>query len=42
MSPVLGPIALALVRREAQPGAHLRVGDSGNSAEVVALPFAPV
>ena len=42
VSPVLGPIALALVRREAQPGAHLRVGDSGNSAEVVALPFAPV
>src|SRR3954462_5526237 len=42
VSPVLGPIALALVRREAEPGAHLRVGDGGNGAEVVALPFARV
>jgi len=42
VSPVLGPIALALVRREAEPGAQLRVGDGGNGAEVVALPFARV
>ena len=36
----LGPIALALVRREAEPGATLSVGEQGVSAEVVALPFA--
>ncbi len=39
VSPALGPIALAVVRREAEPGADLRVGDSGLSAEVVELPF---
>jgi folate-binding Fe-S cluster repair protein YgfZ len=38
-SPTLGPIALALVRREAEPGATLSVGDAGASAEVVELPF---
>jgi folate-binding protein YgfZ len=37
VSPVHGPIALALVRREAEPGAALTVG--GTTAEVVALPF---
>ena len=36
-SPVHGPIALALVRREAEPGSTLVAGDA--SAEVVALPF---
>jgi len=41
VSPRFGPIALALVRREAAPGAQVAVGDRGNSAEVVALPFAP-
>ena len=40
LSPRLGPIALALVRREAEPGSVLSVGEQGVSAEVVALPFA--
>jgi folate-binding protein YgfZ len=39
LSPELGPIALALVRREAQPGALLAVGDGAMTAEVVELPF---
>ena len=39
LSPVHGPIALALVRREAQPGAVLAAGDDGTTAEVVELPF---
>jgi folate-binding protein YgfZ len=38
-SPVHGPIALALVRREASPGDELAVGDSGAIARVVELPF---
>jgi tRNA-modifying protein YgfZ len=37
VSPRLGPIALALVRREAEPGAALDAGAAG--AEVVTLPF---
>jgi len=37
VSPRLGPIALALVRREASPGAELAAGDA--VATVVALPF---
>ena len=37
VSPRLGPIALALVRREAQPGARVQVG--GAPAELVDLPF---
>jgi tRNA-modifying protein YgfZ len=37
VSPRLGPIALALVRREAEPGATVRV--AGVPAEVVGLPF---
>ena len=37
-SPRLGPIALALVRREAEPGATLAVV-GGASAEVLELPF---
>jgi tRNA-modifying protein YgfZ len=37
VSPRLGPIALALVRREAEPGASVEVG--GASAEVVDVPF---
>jgi tRNA-modifying protein YgfZ len=41
-SPRLGPIALALVRREAAPGATVSVGHEGSSAAVVALPFGPV
>ena len=38
LSPPLGPIALAVVRREAEPGATVTVGGDG-SAEVVELPF---
>jgi folate-binding protein YgfZ len=36
---VAGERALALVRREAELGATLRVGDGGTTAAVVALPF---
>jgi len=39
LSPALGPIALALVRREAQPGSVLTVAEAGASAEVLELPF---
>jgi folate-binding protein YgfZ len=39
VSPELGPIALALVRREVEPGAIVAVGERGASAEVTALPF---
>jgi hypothetical protein len=43
LSPELGPIALALVRREAEPGAIVNVGEHGTTAEVTELPFtAPV
>jgi tRNA-modifying protein YgfZ len=38
LSPALGPIALAIVRREAEPGARVAVGE-GNEAGVVELPF---
>jgi folate-binding protein YgfZ len=38
VSPALGPIALALVRREASPGDTVDV-DGGATAEVVELPF---
>ena len=37
--PVLGPIGLALVRREAPPGSTVAVGTHGASAEVLELPF---
>ncbi len=39
VSPAFGPIGLALVRREAQAGASLSVGDGHQSATVVDLPF---
>jgi tRNA-modifying protein YgfZ len=39
VSPAHGPIALALVRREASPGDTVLVGDHGIEAEVVELPF---
>ncbi len=39
ISPALGPIGLAILRREAEPGAVLEVTGGGN-AEVVELPFA--
>jgi folate-binding protein YgfZ len=38
-SPDLGLIALALLRREAEPGAVVSVGSEGASAEVVELPL---
>ena len=34
-----GPIALAIVRREAAPGDELRAGENGATATVVELPF---
>lgn len=40
VSPTLGPIGLALVRREAEPGATLSAGDGDATATVVELPFA--
>jgi len=39
-SPRLGPVALALVRREAPPGSEVRVGPDAVEAVVVELPFA--
>ena len=39
VSPRLGPIALALIRREAEVGSTVEAGP-GVGAEVVALPFA--
>jgi folate-binding protein YgfZ len=39
VSPAHGPIALAVVRREASPGDTLAVGDGAVSAEVAELPF---
>jgi folate-binding protein YgfZ len=39
VSPAFGPIALALVRREAAPGAVVSVGGDGARGEVVELPF---
>jgi tRNA-modifying protein YgfZ len=40
LSPKLGPIGLALVRREAQPGSVVSVGEEGATAEIIELPFA--
>jgi folate-binding protein YgfZ len=39
VSPALGPIGLAIVRREAAPGDTVTVGDRGVSATLVELPF---
>jgi tRNA-modifying protein YgfZ len=39
VSPARGPIALAIVRREAEPGAELAVGGDGVTARVIDLPF---
>jgi tRNA-modifying protein YgfZ len=39
VSPAFGPIGLAIVRREAEPGTEVAVGEDGVTAEVVALPF---
>jgi folate-binding protein YgfZ len=40
VSPALGPIGLALVRREVEAGSAVAIGDDHVGAEVVALPFA--
>jgi folate-binding protein YgfZ len=39
VSPAFGPIGMAILRREAEPGATVAVGEDGVTAEVVALPF---
>ena len=39
VSPALGPIGLALVRREIAPGDEVSVGRDGNPARIVELPF---
>ena len=39
VSPALGPIGLAILRREVEPGAELAVGEDGVTARVAALPF---
>lgn len=39
VSPARGPIALAIVRREAEPGAELAVGEDGVTARVIDPPF---
>ncbi len=39
VSPALGPIGLAILRREAEPGAELAAGEDGVTARVVDLPF---
>lgn len=39
VSPAHGPIALAVIRREAGPGNELTVGEAGVTARVVELPF---
>jgi glycine cleavage system aminomethyltransferase T len=39
VSPALGPIALAIVRREVEPGEAVAVGENGTTADVVELPF---
>jgi tRNA-modifying protein YgfZ len=39
LSPVHGPIGLALMRREAEPGNTVEAGDRGGRATVVGLPF---
>src|SRR5688500_11930610 len=39
ISPARGPVALAIVRREASPGDTVTVGEDAADAEVVELPF---
>jgi folate-binding protein YgfZ len=40
-SPRLGPIALAMLRREAEPGSELQLAGGAGRAVVVELPFSP-
>lgn len=39
VSPAFGAIGLAILRREAEPGSTVAVGEDGVTAEVVSLPF---
>src|SRR5581483_3850366 len=39
VSPALGPIGLAILRREAEPGDELAVGEDGVPGQVIELPF---
>jgi folate-binding protein YgfZ len=39
VSPAFGSIGLAILRREAEPGAELAVGEDGVTAQVVDVPF---
>jgi tRNA-modifying protein YgfZ len=39
VSPAFGPIGLAVLRREAEPGAEVAVGEDGVTAQVSNLPF---
>jgi folate-binding protein YgfZ len=39
VSPALGPVGLAILRREAEPGAEVAVGEDGVTAAVTDLPF---
>ena len=39
LSPAHGPIALAIVRREAEPGARVEVGEASVAAEIIDPPF---
>ena len=39
LSPAYGPVALAIVRREASPGDTVQVGERASPAEVVEVPF---
>jgi tRNA-modifying protein YgfZ len=39
VSPAFGPIGLAILRREAEPGAEVALGEDGVTAEVTDLPF---
>jgi tRNA-modifying protein YgfZ len=39
LSPARGPIALAILRREGEPGARVEVGADGIEAEIVEVPF---
>jgi tRNA-modifying protein YgfZ len=39
VSPAFGPIGLAILRREAEPGSELAVGEDGVTAQVADVPF---
>jgi tRNA-modifying protein YgfZ len=39
LSPAHGPIALAVIRREAEPGSRVEVGEAAAGAQIVDVPF---